>query len=113
MNGHRETWAVRSKGFRRRLGKRYFESTRSAPSTGAVGAALNVLEARVQFERPTRTVHVRVAGVDDRIYLDLSDEDWRCVEIEHTGWRIIGDPPVRFRRTAGMLPSHRLFVAAP
>jgi hypothetical protein len=42
VNGHRETWSIRSKGFRRWLGKRYFEITRSAPSAAAVGAAHNV-----------------------------------------------------------------------
>ena len=104
VSGHRETWPVRSRGFRRWIGKRYFEITRSAPSAAAVGAALNVIEARAQFEGPARTVHVRVAGTGDRIYLDLADEAWRCVEIEATGWRIIQSPPVRFRRSAGMLP---------
>lgn len=104
ISGHRETWPVRSKGFRRWLGKRYFEMTRSAPSAAAVGASLNVLEARAQFEGPTRSVHVRVAGTGDRIYLDLADEAWRSVEIDASGWRIIEESPVRFRRSAGMLP---------
>jgi hypothetical protein len=38
------------------------------------------------------------------IYLDLADECWRAVEIGPDGWRVIGSPPVRFRRAAGMLP---------
>src|SRR5438874_6692282 len=37
-------------------------------------------------------------------YLDLADEFWRCVEIGANGWRIAEDPPVRFRRSAGMQP---------
>jgi hypothetical protein len=86
------------------LGKRYFELARSAPSAAAVGAALNVIEACAQFEGPTRPIHVRVAGAGERIYLDLADEAWRCVEIAADGWRIAGDPPVRFRRSAGTLP---------
>jgi hypothetical protein len=36
------------------------------------------------------------------IYLDLADEFWRCIEIGANGWRIAEDPPVRFRRSAGM-----------
>src|SRR4051794_30489853 len=71
VGGHRETWPVRSRGFRRWIGKRYFDATGGAPSGSAVGSALNVIEARAQFEGPTRTVHVRVAGMGDRIYLDL------------------------------------------
>jgi hypothetical protein len=42
--------------------------------------------------------------LDDRLYLDLGDETWRAVEIDTTGWRVIDNPPVRFRRAAGMRP---------
>jgi hypothetical protein len=45
-----------------------------------------------------------VAGTADRIYLDLANEIWQCVEIGPDGWSIVGNPPVRFRRSAGMLP---------
>ena len=44
------------------------------------------------------------AGLDDRLYLDLGDATWRAVEIDATGWRVIDNPPVRFRRAAGMQP---------
>src|SRR5262249_3587483 len=37
-------------------------------------------------------------------YLDLADEQWRAIEIDTDGWRIIPAPPVRFRRAPGMLP---------
>ena len=39
-----------------------------------------------------------------RIYLDLADARWRAVEVGPDGWHVIGSPPVRFRRPAGMLP---------
>src|SRR5262249_10854805 len=50
----------------------------------------------------SRTIHVRVGGLDGKLYLDLGDETWRAVEIDAEGWRIIDKPPVRFRRAAGM-----------
>ena len=37
-----------------------------------------------------------------KIYLDIGDPEWQAVEIDASGWRMIQDPPVRFRRTAGM-----------
>jgi hypothetical protein len=104
INGHRETWPIRGKGFRRWLTHRYYEATAGAPSADALSAALNVIEARAQFDGPQREVFVRVAGGDAVIYLDLADESWRVVEIDVDGWRVIRDPPVRFRRTAGMQP---------
>jgi hypothetical protein len=102
INGHRETWSIRSKGFRRWLARSFFEATQGAPSFEALQSALNVIEAKAHFDAPERMVHVRVGGVDGRLYLDLCDETWRAVEIDTTGWRVMYNPPVRFRRAAGM-----------
>ena len=104
IDGHRETWPLRSKRFCTWLRQQYYERTWDAPSPAAVNAALNVLEAQAQFDGPERVVSMRVAEHDGRIYLDLADEFWRCVEIGPHGWRIADDVPIRFRRTAGMLP---------
>jgi len=59
---------------------------------------------QAQFDGPQRKVSIRLAEQDGLIYLDLADEFWRCVEIGANGWRIAEDPPVRFRRSAGMQP---------
>jgi len=102
INGHRETWPIRSKGFKRWLARLFYEAIRGAPSSEALQSALNVIEAKASYDAPERIVHIRVGGLDGRVYLDLVDETWRAVEITTTGWRVIDDPPVRFRRAAGM-----------
>ena len=104
LNGHRETWPIRARGFRRWLARRFFEATQGAPSSEALQSALNVIESKAHFDAPERIVHIRVGGLDGRLYLDLGDEMWRAVEIDATGWRVIDNPPVRFRRAAGMQP---------
>jgi hypothetical protein len=104
VNGHRETWPIRAKGFRRWLARRFFEATEGAPSSEALQSALNVIEAKAHFDGPERIVHVRIGGLDGKLYLDLGDKEWRAVEIDATGWRVIDKPPVRFRRAAGMQP---------
>ena len=104
VNGHRETWPIRGKGFRRWLVRCFFEETGGAPNSEALQSALNVIEAKAHFDAPERAVHIRVGGLDERIYLDLGDATWRAVEIDATGWRVIENPPVRFRRAAGMRP---------
>jgi hypothetical protein len=102
INGHRETWPIRSKGFRRWLARRYFEATSGAPSSEALQSALNVIEAKAHFDGPERPAHVRVAGLDGKIYIDLCNETWRAIQIDATGWRVVDNPPVRFRRASGM-----------
>jgi Toprim-like len=104
VNGHKENWPIRSKGFKRWLTRGFYESTQSAPSSEAMQAALGVLEARAQFDAPGHEVHVRVAGHDECIYIDLADRDWRAIEIDQSGWRIVNNPPVYFRRSSGMKP---------
>jgi hypothetical protein len=104
VGGHRETWPIRSKGFKRWLARRFFEATAGAPSSEAMQSALNVIEARAHFDGSRMAVHVRVAGCDGKLYLDLADDAWRAVEIDDRGWRVVDEPPVRFRRAAGMQP---------
>ena len=104
IDGHRETWPLRSKRFSGWLRQQYYERTWDAPSPSVLSAALNVLEAQAQFDAPERMVAVRVAEYDGLIYLDLADEFWRCIEISPSGWRIAEDLPVRFRRPAGLQP---------
>ena len=104
VGGHRETWPIRTKGFRRWLARQFYEQTGGAPSSEALQSALNVIEARSHFDGPERTVFIRVGCLDDRLYLDLGNQAWQALEIDTTGWRVIEDPPVRFRRAAGMQP---------
>jgi hypothetical protein len=104
INDQRETWPIRSKRFQWWLRRRYYQETGSAPSAGTIRSALDLLEARAQFDGPERAVYVRVAEHSGRIYLDLGDERWRAVEIGPDEWRVVDHPPVRFRRPPGLLP---------
>jgi hypothetical protein len=102
VDGHNENWPLRSKGFKRWLARAFYAKTNSAPNSEAMQAALGVLEAGAQFDAPEYEIFVRVAGHDGSIYIDLADKDWRAIEIDADGWRVIDNPPVRFRRSAGM-----------
>lgn len=104
INGHRETWPIRSSGFRLWLAYRYYEENKSAPNAEAIKTALGVIEAQALFDGDEHPVAVRVGGCDNRLYLDLCDKDWRAVEIDDSGWRLVDEPPIRFIRSRGMLP---------
>ena len=104
INGHRETWPVRTKGFKRWMARQFYETTGGAPNSEALQSALNVIEAKAHFDGPERPVFIRVGGLDGKLYLDLGNDAWSAVEIDSTGWRVIDKPPVRFRRAAGMQP---------
>src|SRR6516165_2423086 len=103
IDGHRETWPVRSTRVRSWLRRKYYEATGAAAGAGAISSSLNLLEARAQFDGPRRAVHIRVGEHNGRIYLDLVDERWHAVEIGPDGWRVITSPPVRGHTTSGAL----------
>ena len=102
INGHRETWPIRSKGFRRWLARIFFEATTGAPSSEALQSALNLIEARAHFDAAEADIHIRVGGHEGKLYLDLADTRWRAIEVDESGWRLVDRSPVRFRRAAGM-----------
>lgn len=104
VDRHRETWPVKSNGFRLWLKKRYYEETRGVPNGEAFHAATGVIEARAVFDGPECPVFLRTASHEDRLYIDLADADWRVVEVDATGWRVVAAAPVRFRRPSDMLP---------
>jgi hypothetical protein len=103
IDGHRETWPVRCSRFRSWLRRCYYEATQDAPSPAALDSALNLLEARAQFEGPERAVYLRIGEHAGHIYLDLGNKSWQAVEIGPDGWRLVADPPVRFRRPPSLL----------
>ena len=85
VDGHRETWPIRSKRCRAWLRRRYYQATGGAASAAEIRSTLDLLEARAQFDGPERAVHIRTAEHAGRIYLDLADERWRAVDIGPDG----------------------------
>ena len=106
IDGRRETLLVHSKGFRRWLRRLHRERTEK----GATHEALTHVEENLDAQAACaaqRSVYVRTATHDGRLYIDLCDCSRHVVEIDSEGWRVLVDAPtVRFRRpgTAGPLP---------
>ncbi|MGB9866937.1 MAG: bifunctional DNA primase/polymerase [Bacillota bacterium] len=103
VDAHRENLLLGSKAFRRWLARRFYQAEGRAPGSQALQDALTVLEGDALFGGAEYPVYVRLAPAGDRLYLDLADEQWRAVEISSEGWRVVQDPPVRFRRPRGIL----------
>jgi hypothetical protein len=96
INGHRETWPIRAKGFRRWLTRCFFEDTEGAPSSGGhrkrFAKPRDVGAERDRGQSAFRcTGTLRVGGLDGRLYPDIGDETWRAVEIDANGWCVIAN----------------------
>lgn len=103
VGNHIETYSCPGQDLRLLLYSRYFLATGEAPPAQSVADTLSVLEARALHGGICREVYLRVGGAGGAspVYIDLGDPDWRVVEIDATGWRILSLSPVTFRRGQG------------
>jgi hypothetical protein len=104
IEGNRHTYAVRSKAFRLWLSGEYLNRTEKGIGSQTLQDTLSTLEAIAIFRGETREVHLRTAEHQGKIYLDLGTPDWKAIEVDPSGWRIVNEPPVRFWRPDSLLP---------
>ena len=92
----RESWS----SLRAELSHAFFMTYGKVPSSSALTDALLVLEGVATQQEPVE-LHLRTAGHDDDIYLDIGDSANHVVRIGHDGWSITtSDVPVLFSHTA-------------
>jgi hypothetical protein len=104
IDGRRETWRLGSHGFKNWLVHVYYRQSGRAPSPDSLNQAILTLNAAALYDGAVHTVGVRTGIVGGKYYLDLADAEWRAVEIDAEGWRVVKEPPIRFHRPRGMLP---------
>jgi hypothetical protein len=100
---HNEVWPLKSKHFKRWLSKNYFAQYGKVPNATSIGDAILALEGRALFSSPEDEVYLRIAEYQGKIIIDLCNEAWECVAVDSSGWRLTQNPPVKFRRSRGML----------
>lgn len=113
VNGHLESYVLRSTAYRRHLlaayGKRYPQCIGpgtiipGSPSSQAITDALNSLEAAASAG-PEKTAFVRIGEHQGGVVLDLGLPDWSAVVIGTDGWKVVARPPVPFIRPTGLRP---------
>ena len=103
VRDHLETWPVKDPHFKHWVGSLFYAKEGMVPMDRNIADALNVLQGRALYEGREKSVEVRIAGHQGELYVDLANDRWETIEITTSGWRVISDSPVRFRRTHGML----------
>lgn len=107
QDDHKEHWKIgnRSRPFRRWLSKRYYEVTGGGVLTASeLNDLSSLLEGKAAFDGPQYPLWRRTAEHEGKFYLDLCNEKWQAVQIDADGWRVVDDPPVKFRRAKAMHP---------
>jgi hypothetical protein len=103
----RRVLRLRSRAMRSWIARTAHRTLDRSVSANAIEEALVTLEGIARFDRDERKVHLRVAEHGGGIYVDLGDDTGACVEVLPDGWRVLGEPPVPFRRPDAMRPLPR------
>ena len=67
----RRTWDIKGKAFKQWLISLYFDETHFGPSSEALSATINTLEAEAIFHGREQTVFLRIGRHEGKIYIDL------------------------------------------
>jgi Domain of unknown function (DUF3854) len=102
VDDHLEHHRLRSEAARRYLRQLTHEKAGIIPGAQSVQDAIATLEAITPRAEPF-PVFVRIGEKEGKLYLDLGSHDWSAIEIDSEGWRWVKVPPVRFRRSKGMV----------
>ena len=96
------TLPERGERFAHWLGRRFFQETHKTQNPETLKSSLVNFETQARFEGHAQPVFLRVGSVDEKIYINLCNKNWKYVEIGLNDWKVIDNPPVRFRRVARM-----------
>jgi len=97
-NGRKKILKLRSKEFRRWLAFRFWQDYGEAVSNDILGNAINTLEGEARYGSNSKMhkLNIRLTEYENAVWFDLGNE--KAVRISKTGWEIIENPPILFRR---------------
>ena len=104
VENHTDTYRLHSNDFKTWLRHAMYTSCGSTPMPQAIDSAVNLLHGKALFDGLKQDVHVRVAGHEGDIYIDLGDAEWRVVRVSaEAGYTVLLHSPVKFKRPLGLL----------
>ncbi len=102
---HSEVWPVNSAIFRNWVSMQTYRATQKVPRGLTMQDALSTLNGLALHDGEQFKVHLRVAtDGSDGYYLDMTDDSWQVIHITPTGWQILNQSPVVFRRSSNAKP---------
>lgn len=97
-NGHREVWGLKSQTFREWLESKLYKASGRGANASAMTDAIGTLCAKARHGGGfRREVYTRIYSDNERILIDLADDECRAVEVTRNGWNVIS-PDVDFIR---------------
>src|SRR6266849_6659215 len=102
IKDHWENHRIKSPAFEDCLSAMCYHWHGAVPNHKAIAEASSTLAGRALHASSEKQIHVRLAGHDGAIYLDLANGSWQAVRITGEGWEVVPHAPVKFVRAPGM-----------
>ena len=102
---HHQTVPLASKRFALWAQNLFYSKNGKPIKPDSLTQTVNALEAKTMFGKVERiSLYERVGSHDSDYWYDLSDEECRAVKVSVSGWSIVNDPPILFRRYTHQKP---------
>jgi hypothetical protein len=93
--GHYEIVRIESNKFKRFLARTFYDKNgNKVVNAESITNAIQVLQAKAEYDGPIIPLSLRVAWQDGDINYDLSNDKWQCVRISQEGWEVVNSIPV-------------------
>lgn len=97
LNNTKANYPIKSPSVRQWLSQLFFEEYNKTPRKEDISSIVDLMEA-LAASREVHHPYLRIAEHDNKIYIDLGRADWKLLEIDGAGWRLVDSAPVRFIR---------------
>lgn len=97
VGSHSEIYPMTSKSFKLWLSNKCYQITGKTVTSESLKGAINTLSGIAIFEGEQFILYNRIAALKGTIYYDLSNKDWKAVQITSKDWQL-KNPPIIFRR---------------
>lgn len=105
VSGHKEIMLLSSGSFKQWLAKRLYDEMGKVASSQALEDAIRVLQAKALYQGECHPLSVRVASDSEgAVWYDLGDSAWQAVRMTPSGWEVVAETPILFRRYAITAP---------
>jgi hypothetical protein len=92
---HYEILRIENSKFKRYLARSFYDKNgNKVVNAEAITNAIQVIQAKAEYEGQTIPLSLRVALHNGDIYYDLSNDKWQCVRISQEGWEVVNRAPV-------------------
>jgi hypothetical protein len=104
IEGHRENWRIGTHHFKLLVTKILYEQLGERPPKKLVADCVEEFEMMALLKGKQHELFVRTAECEGNVYIDMVNERWQAIEVSpNSGWRIVDEPPMKFRRTPAMV----------